>query len=200
MSLDTAISRVTLSALPGVAPATTPGPQGPNVAVIAAIRGHHEQLADRLWVLTAAVLAAVPTGTYTAERDELVGWYRSELLPHAAAEEAALYRPAESLDATRLLVSGMLAEHRALTALIGELAEATAAMQVASAAAAARAVFAVHLSKENDLLLPALDIAGIDLSVTLEGMHEILGHPSAPQDEHGCGCGEHGCGDAASPG
>jgi uncharacterized protein (DUF2249 family) len=198
MSLDTAISRVTLSALPGAARSTTTGPEGPNAEVIAAIRGHHEQLADRLRVLTAAVMVAVPAGAYTAERDELLGWYRSELLPHAEAEEAALYGPAESLDATRLLVSGMLAEHRALAALIGELAEATEAMQVASAAAAARAVFAVHLSKENDLLLPALDIAGMDLTAALEGMHEILGHPSSPQDEHGCGCGEHGCGDAAA--
>ena len=198
MSLDTAISRATFSALPSTAPSTTIGPEGPNAAVIAAIRGHHEQLADRLQVLTAAVLAAVPTEAYTAERDELLGWYRSELLPHAEAEEAALYGPAETLDATRLLVSGMLAEHRALAALIGELAEATAAMQVASAAAAARAVFAVHLSKENDLLLPALDIAGMNLTAALEGMQEILGHPSSSQDEHECGCGEHGCGDAVA--
>lgn len=198
MPLDTSTSRPVTAAPSDPAPGTTHRPDDRNAAVIAAIRGHHQQLSDRLRVLTAAVLAAVPTGAHTGERDALLNWYRSELLPHAQAEEKALYAPAEGLAATRLLVSGMLAEHRALAALITELAEATAATEVASAAAAAQAVFAVHLGKENDLLLPALDGAGTDLTVALEGMHDILGRRSEARDRHDCGCGEHGCGGAAA--
>ena len=35
-------------------------------------------------------------------------------MPHIVAEEYALYSAAEELESTRLLVCGMLAEHRAL--------------------------------------------------------------------------------------
>jgi uncharacterized protein (DUF2249 family) len=166
----------------------------PNDAVIAAIRTHHRRLADELGALTAAVHSAARTGHCGPQRDRLHDWYRTQLLPHAVAEERALYSPAGELDATRLLVCGMLAEHRALVALIAELALAREPFEVATAAARAEAVFSVHLSKENDLLLPALDQAGLELGVILDGMHEILGghqdgHPDDADDAGGCGCG-----------
>lgn len=185
MSLDTA-----------VLPPAPVAPENRNAAVIAAIVNHHAQLAGDLNTLTAAVLAAVRGSTYLPARDELVTWYRTELLPHAEAEERALYRPASAAANTRLLVAGMVAEHRTLGALIDELAAAGDALTVSAAAATARAVFTIHLGKENDLLLPELDAAGVDLAAALEGMHEILGAGGA--DEHGCGCGGCGCGDGAA--
>jgi uncharacterized protein (DUF2249 family) len=185
MSLDTAV----LTDAPAA-------PEDRNAAVIAAIVSHHAQLAGDLHTLTAAVLTAVREDTYVPARDELVTWYRTELMPHAEAEERALYGPASEADNTRLLIAGMVAEHRALGALIDELAAAGDAITVAAAAATARAVFTIHLSKENDLLLPELDSAGVDLAAALEGMHEILGAGGA--DEHGCGCGGCGCGDEAA--
>jgi uncharacterized protein (DUF2249 family) len=164
-----------------------------NQAVMSAIRGHHQQLADQLRALTAAALAATRTGPALAERDALAHWYRTELLPHAAAEESALYSRGADRDATRLLVRGMVDEHVALRALIEELGRAADPLDIATAAAAAYALFGVHLDKENDLLLPALDEAGIDLAAALEGMHEILGHAhdsGEPGDAAGgCGCG-----------
>lgn len=185
MSLDTA-----------VLPPAPVAPEGRNAAVIAAIVNHHAQLAGDLNTLTAAVLTAVRGNTYLPARDELVTWYRTELLPHAEAEERALYGPASAAANTRLLVAGMVAEHRTLGALIDELAAAGDALTVAAAAATARAVFTIHLGKENDLLLPELDAAGVDLAAALGGMHEILGVGGA--DEHGCGCGGCGCGDGAA--
>jgi uncharacterized protein (DUF2249 family) len=176
----------------------------PNEAVIAAIRGHHAQLAEQLRVLTDAAVAAAETGTCARERDELYDWYRTELLPHAAAEEQALYSRGADLDSTRLLIDGMVAEHRSLQKLTSELGAAIRPMEVATAAAAAAALFAVHLSKENDLLLPALDAAGLDFHAILEGMHEILGQPqdaAATQGAAaGCGCGhDHHDGGSAEP-
>lgn len=184
MSLDTA-----------VLPPAPAAPEDQNAAVIAAIVNHHAQLAGDLNTLTAAVLAAVRGNTYLPARDELVTWYRTELLPHAEAEERALYGPASEAANTRLLVAGMVAEHRTLGALIDELAAAGDALTVSAAAATAHAVFTIHLGRENDLLLPELDSAGVDLAAALEGMHEILGAGGA--DEHSCGCGGCGCGDEA---
>src|ERR1035437_395782 len=188
MSLD--------SALPTDVPAE---PESRNAEVIAAIVSHHAQLAGQLEALTAAVLTAVRGDEYTLARDALVTWYRTELMPHAEAEERALYGPASDVDNTRLLVAGMVAEHRSLKALIDEPAAAGDPITVAGAASTTHAVFVIHLSKENDLLLPALDAAGADLAVALDGMHEILGHGGAgQQDEHGCGCGGCGCGDESA--
>jgi uncharacterized protein (DUF2249 family) len=163
-----------------------------NASVIDAIKAHHSELAAELSTRTKAVLWAARKGDCASAREQLHDWYRAELLPHIVAEEQALYSPASELDATRLLVCGMLAEHRALVSLVADLALARAPFDVATIAASAEALFDVHLSKENDLLLPALDIAGLDLAVALEGMHEVLGH-SAPSQAHGCGCGcDHG--------
>jgi uncharacterized protein (DUF2249 family) len=189
MSIDTAISKTTLQAV-AAREAAPSGEPGPNDPVIAAIRGHHEAMAAELAELTAGVLAAARTGDCTQAQRRLHDWYRTELLPHAVAEERALYSEGAEIDATRLLICAMLAEHRQLVSLIAELALAHEPLQVATAAAATQAVFTVHLSKENDLLLPALDQAGIDLAASLAGMHEVLGGgSSAAQDDHGCGCG-----------
>lgn len=182
-----------------LAPDSTAGSQSAlrqNEAVIEAIRGHHAQLSEQLDVYTLDVLTAASAGGGLRERDVLHDWYRKELLPHAAAEERALYGPGLDLGATRLLAEGMIAEHRQLEKLVAELARAQQPVALASVAAAAHAIFTVHLSKENDLLLPALDQAGVVLSTLLEGMHEILGHEESATEtsESGCGCGGCGCG------
>lgn len=152
-----------------------PTGQTRNREVIAAIRAHHDQLAERLRALTADLVDAARRGSFAAEQTALRDWYRTELLPHADAEERALYRPARDMDGTRLLVRSMIDEHRALARLVAKLAEASESWPAAIAATSAQAVFALHLTKENDLLLPAMDEAGIDLGAALQGMHEILG-------------------------
>lgn len=201
MSADSTISTTTLTALSTASHAESVQQGSPNEAVIDAIRAHHAQLAEQLRARTDAVATAARAGECGRERDALHEWYRTELMPHVVAEEQALYSPAAELDSTRLLICGMLAEHRFLVSLIGDLALAFDPFQVAATAIAAQAVFTVHLSKENDLLLPALDQAGLDLPAILDGMHEILGHPHDDVEkgaEHdGCGCGcEHDAGGA----
>lgn len=172
---------------------TATPPAASNGAVIDTIRSHHAVLAEQLTTHTDAVLAAARDGgDYTAARDRLHDWYRTELMPHITAEEKALYSRAAEREPTQLLVTGMLAEHRSLVARIAEFALASTPMAVTTAAASALAVFEMHLSKENDLLLPALDRAGLDLASVLDGMHEILGHSEPAKsgpDSCGCGCG-----------
>jgi uncharacterized protein (DUF2249 family) len=153
-----------------------------NDQVIAAIERHHATLADELGALTARVLDHARAGDYEASRVALVTWFTLELLPHAQAEEEALYGAGADLEATRLLVTGMIAEHRALAALVADLDTAADPVSVTAAAAAAHALFEVHLAKENELLLPALDAAGVDLGAALDGMRAILGADHEPDE------------------
>lgn len=177
-------------------PDVAPGPS--NVQVIDTIRAHHAHLAAELHERTAALVAAARLGECATARLALQDWYRTELLPHAVAEEETLYRAAENIDATRLLVRGMLDEHRALISLIADLALLREPFETALAAASAEALFGVHLGKENDLLLPALDSVGLSLAALLDGMHQILGgadNTRAARGDEGGGCG---CGCACS--
>ncbi|WP_433531635.1 DUF2249 domain-containing protein [Micromonospora sp. CA-263727] len=170
-----------------------------------AVVRHHSELSAALTGHVARLVDAVDAGVTRpgwTHRDELVTWLHGELLPHAYAEEAALYPAAAELPAGRLLVEGMLGEHRAITALVAELEETTSPTVAAAAARALQAVLAIHLAKENDLLVPLLVDAGtVSLAALLDGMHELVGAETGSSaggcgggGGSGCGCG----GDAAS--
>ena len=142
----------------------------------AAIRAHHVELNDDLRACVAALGNAVRSGTdHTMARDAVAAYLDGELLPHAAAEEAALY-PAGDTGITAMLVRAMRDEHRTLVGRVGDLRATTDALDAATGATAILALFESHLSKENDLLIPALvanpDVALADL---LRGMHELVG-------------------------
>ncbi|WP_327002215.1 DUF2249 domain-containing protein [Dactylosporangium sp. NBC_01737] len=174
-------------------------------AAATAVVAHHTQLAADLSRYVTALRAAA-RGTsplWRRERQTVLEWLRAELLPHATAEEAALYPAAADQPGGRLLVDGMLAEHEAITALVAELDTADAAVDAAAAARALAAVFEVHLAKENNLILPLLlDAPQIDLSGLLAGMHTLLGAEDTPGrcGGGGCGCGgDRGQADAPAP-
>jgi uncharacterized protein (DUF2249 family) len=153
-----------------------------NASVIEAITRHHAALANELRILTAGVVDGARSGDYDLALSDLTKWFLTELLPHAHAEEVALYSAGSRLEDTRLLVDGMLAEHRALESLVTDLTYASDPFTVTATTAAAQALFMVHLAKENDLLLPALDAAAVDLGAALSGMREILGEESVPAE------------------
>ena len=166
---------------PAQDPVTRPSTP-PNADVIAAIARHHTALADQLSALTAAVTDGARSGSFARPQADLVAWFATELLPHARAEETTLYSAGSLLEGTRLLVAAMVAEHRALEVLVADLGNIHDAFAVAVAAGSAKALFAVHLAKENELLLPGLDSAGVDLGAALAGMHEILGGMREPDE------------------
>jgi uncharacterized protein (DUF2249 family) len=176
-----------------------------------AVERHHAAMVGALVARAVALveLARTETGDLAALRDDLVAWGRQELLPHARAEEDTLYRAAGQKPEARLLVEAMLAEHAVIAGLVDELAATTDAVGAATAARALRAVFEVHLAKENDQVLPLL-VGAPDVSVAdlLGGMHELLGHestggsadrpateaPEAPEAPEGHGPAGHTCG------
>ncbi len=173
----------------------------PNSVVIKAIRSHHEQIAQQLLERTTAVRDAArrdAEGSVSSERDELCRWYESVLAPHITAEEQALYSEGSALSEARLLVRSMLEEHQVLNAAVSELSGATTALHAAELAAVVQSLFDVHLTKENDLLVPALDQASVPLAEVLDGMHEVLGERAAQETGQAegshdgeCGCHEH---------
>jgi len=173
-------------------------------AAVRAVINHHALLATDLDTHVEALLGLVETDQplkATAARQELLDFVRREILPHARAEEQALYPPAAALPQGGPLVDGMLAEHQALTALVEEMAQtgerAGCLVRAAAAARAFAAVFATHLAKENTLILPLLVAADVSLPELLAGMHELLGADTADADAEasgGCGCGGCGCG------
>jgi uncharacterized protein (DUF2249 family) len=162
---------------------------------VEAVEQHHAVLAGALSTQVERLLDAGEA--WHPVRDGLVAWCRSDLLPHAQAEEKTLYPAAANVDVARLLVDAMLAEHAVLSALVEDLAEAAVGIRAAAAAAALRTLFETHLAKENDHLLPLLAQApDVDLAGLLGGMHELLGQgghdAAAPEGGggHQCSCGE----------
>jgi uncharacterized protein (DUF2249 family) len=197
-----------------------------NAFAARAVVNHHAQLAAGVDQRVGALVRHVESQYLLKAEDarqDLLGYLRREILPHARAEEEKLYPPAAALADGRLLVEGMIEEHRRLTALVTELADAASPVRAAAAARALAALFAVHLDKENNLVLPLLVATPeVALSQVLAGMHELLGdegdrgderdegdhrdyrdhsdHGDQSDDagaEQGCGCGGCGCDQAS---
>jgi uncharacterized protein (DUF2249 family) len=180
------------------------------VAVHAIIH-HHAQLAAGLNQRVEALLDLVDHGRLLvaeAARHDLLAYLRQEVVPHARAEERALYPPAAALPGGRLLVAGMVDEHQALADLVAQLAAAHAPARTAGIAHATSTLFATHLHKENDFVLPLLlEAPDVRLASMLAGMHDLLGADAARSDpdpagdapigamngQGGCACGGCGC-------
>lgn len=179
-----------------------------------AVEQHHAQMAGALAARVEALVAAAAAGDELAAgvaRSDLVAWCESELVPHALAEEKAMYPAAQGKPEGRLLVEGMLGEHKVITGLVEQVRATNDPVRAAAAAKALQVAFESHLAKENDLVLPLL-VGAPDVSVAqlLGGMHELLGagehshegedhghgatveaeaHQPAPGG-HSCNCGE----------
>ncbi len=141
-----------------------------------AIRAHHAELATNLRRHVAALAEAVEARQpHAGARGAVLDYLENELLPHAAAEEKALY-PAGDAGLTALLVRAMRDEHANLIEHVAALRDTGDAIKSVGLASAILALFESHLHKENDLLIPALvDNPAVRLAELLDGMHELLG-------------------------
>ena len=188
------------SALENVMPNLVIASTEADSAAAEAIERHHAELSAALVTRVEALVNAAShqdSAAATTARAELVAWAERELLPHAAAEEESLYRPAQEMSEARLLVSGMLDEHRTLAGLLAEVASTSDAVRAATAARALQVLFQTHLTKENELVLPLLaSDSQVSLAGLLEGMHgALVGHGAVPrgpkaEGRHSCGCGD----------
>jgi uncharacterized protein (DUF2249 family) len=167
-----------------------------------AVRQHHAEMSGVLAGHVEALVAAVArsdAGTAGEARERLSAWCEVDLLPHAQAEERALYPAAGETVEGRLLVQAMVAEHD----VIGDLVRALSSggrdlVRDAAHASALHAVFESHLAKENDLVVPLLlRTPGVSVAALLGGMHELLGGGADDVESaggcgsgHACSCGE----------
>lgn len=164
---------------------------------------HHAQLAGALALKVESLTALARAGRELDEevRSDLVGWCRTELVPHALAEESTLYPAAAQRPEGRLLVEAMLAEHQLILGLVDDLEQASDPVTAAVTAGTLRAVFETHVAKENHQVLPLL-IGAPEVSVAelLGSMGELIGvdsehghdRPGASGESagHSCGCHE----------
>lgn len=150
-----------------------------DAQAVEVVKSHHAHLAGALAVQVEALIDAAARGDLPgagAASDALVRWCDAELIPHALAEEQAIYPHAHEDPRARLLVEAMLAEHRDLVAQVDAIRAATDPVRAATNAQALRSLFDSHLIKENEQILPLLAESGeVSLADILSGMHELLG-------------------------
>lgn len=102
----------------------------------------------------------------------LRGYLDEEILTHADAEERTLYPAAATQPGGSDLVRALIHEHRELAYLAGRLRPGVDAAEAATAAEWIATLFAGHVAKVNDQLLPALLSSGADLAALLADMRE----------------------------
>ena len=86
------------------------------------VRDHHERLVRTLNDHAVTIRRTVDRlSAPAAVQKKLVAFCADEVLPHAAAEEEALYKAAAELPEARLLVQAMRREHVALRELVAEV-------------------------------------------------------------------------------
>jgi uncharacterized protein (DUF2249 family)/iron-sulfur cluster repair protein YtfE (RIC family) len=160
---------------------------------------HHTRLAADLAALVRAAVSSAADGDparCTKSRQRLVEWARRELVPHALAEEGTIYPAAQQRPEARLLVDGMLDEHRWIVDLVDEVETEPGTVGSVAAARALLAMFEAHLVKENELLIPLLssapEVSLADLLAELgTAVDEERGQrETATEADHHCGCGE----------
>lgn len=147
-----------------------------DAAAVEAVKQHHAEMSGALATLAARIASAPDQDSALAGRDELVRWAEHELVPHARAEEEAMYPPAHDDPSARLLVDAMLAEHKLIVGLVESLRAAQDQVRAAAEARALSVTFESHLAKENDQILPLLaQRPDVSVADALAGMHTLLG-------------------------
>ena len=157
-----------------------------DAAAVEAVKQHHAEMSGALATLAAQIASAPDQQSALAGRDELVRWAERELVPHARAEEEAMYPPAHDDPSARLLVDAMLAEHKLIASLVESLRVAQDQVRAAAEARALSVTFESHLAKENDQILPLLaQRPDVSVAEALAGMHTLLGGAAEHANGHG---------------
>jgi hypothetical protein len=163
-----------------------------EVRALQAVEAHHADMLRQLNALAGLLTEAVEARDPAAGQETqaaLLDWCDRQLVPHALAEEGPLYSGPHAMPEARLLVDGMLAEHQVIVGLVEELRTADG-VAAAVAAGAIQRIFALHLDKENRLLMPfVIESPELSLARAVEGLHELVGEGAA--HHHGQGHHSH---------
>ncbi len=146
-----------------------------DARALEAMLAHHQALTDGVARRVDALRAAIERQDHhEAAVAELVAYLAEEVLPHAEAEEATFYREAAARADLAETVAGMRDEHRTLASRTEQLATAGDAPRALCQAEAIGSLFAVHVTKENELVLPPLAAdETVQLADLLTEMHRL---------------------------
>jgi len=135
------------------------------------LRAEHRDLLPHLLALDTAARDAAGWDRDTAVRDlgEILDFLRGHLVPHATAEEAVLYPAIEAAMAAPGATATMRADHVEIVARIDGLADTVTAIEqggidadvardVAFQLVGLSAILRLHFHKEEEVLLPVLDL------------------------------------------
>lgn len=156
-----------------------------DATALESAEAHHARLAGELAGRVRMLLTAVERDPIAARKIHagLLAFCDRSLLPHAVAEEAALYPAAHGMPEARLLIESLIGEHRCLTALVDALRTAPGPAGAAADARALQVLFEEHMAKENGLVLPLLAMTpDVSLAGLLADMHDRLAND---RDDHG---------------
>jgi uncharacterized protein (DUF2249 family) len=152
----------------------------PTHSPVDEIVAHHAEMVRDLRDLSDDLIAVASFGDSTVPATAaVVDYLTATVFPHAAAEEITLYTTASRFE--RRLVDGLILEHQALHRLGSELAAAREAGDRVAIAGAITELFALHATKENDLILPTLmEHAPGDVTRLVQAMHEEFDREQQP--------------------
>ncbi len=120
--------------------------------VLGAIEAHHAEMAQRLSVLASSMAKGATPEEHSSLAKEFSSYLRTDILPHARAEETSVYLRAQKVGLAQV-VETMLFEHRYLGAKIDEFETLTGSEQAALSLVISE-VFSTHAQKENLFILP----------------------------------------------
>lgn len=148
------------------------GTNGSNEEARARIAAHHRQMADALGRRVAELGEAVAAGLpHETAAKALANYVAREVLPHAEAEEATIYRSAAARPELGALVRAMTDEHGRIRRTLTALVAARDGVSAYGEAKALLALFLAHAAKEEDDLVAAL---AEDESFDLAAAHAAL--------------------------
>ncbi|MET8565119.1 DUF2249 domain-containing protein [Streptomyces flaveolus] len=159
-----------------------------DATALESAEAHHARLAGELAGRVKLLLTAVDRDPSAAAKIHagLVAFCERSLLPHAAAEEAALYPVAHGMPEARLLIESLIGEHRCLTALVDALRASAAPAEAAAEARALQVLFEEHVAKENGLVLPLLAMTpSVSLAALLADTHHRFANDTGNSDAQG---------------
>jgi len=143
-------------------------------AMLARRKALDEGLKERADAVLAAVTSARP---YEMAVADVITYLAEEVLPHATAEEKAIY-PAAAKHAD---IGEMTTEHVFLSVASSRLAALTDGPAAVEQARQIADLFSAHAAKENEVLLSALLAdESVDLASLLGEMHRYTEHASTP--------------------
>jgi iron-sulfur cluster repair protein YtfE (RIC family) len=149
------------------------------------LRDEHRQLLPRIEALRhAAEMVDAAPDRLAAALDDVLDFLRGDLIPHARAEDAALYPVVEQVMHAPGATATMRRDHVEVVALTDELRGLRDGLTGAPSAAQRRTlrqvlyglygIVRLHFAKEEEVYLPVLDagLAPDEASAMFHAMHE----------------------------